>query len=30
VEAAVMSGLLAANALTGSPRREDIVGYSGT
>jgi len=27
VEAAVMSGLLAANAVTGSPRLEDIVGY---
>jgi uncharacterized protein with NAD-binding domain and iron-sulfur cluster len=28
VEAAVMSGLLAANAVTGSPRLEDIVGYT--
>jgi uncharacterized protein with NAD-binding domain and iron-sulfur cluster len=27
VEAAVLSGMLAANALSGYPRREDIVGY---
>ena len=27
VESAIMSGLLAAHAISGSPRLEDIIGY---